>query len=180
MRQPRSRSRRSTTASHATSDTAKSAMKPRARLRRAVTCEPASVCGHFDITTVDWSQLEHIEGTATDVPEAHTPERRRRIRDRKFFCHQGTVSSATRALTPFIVALAKARHPFRLYALQWLGAIIRTSGGPSANAVRNASALTGRLFRNPATGESLRPDDALYAIRAPLKPSAFGLNRSSL
>jgi hypothetical protein len=111
-----------------------------------------------DIRTVDWSALEHADGNAADIPERW--ERflsgKERWPEELFLtvCNQGTVFTATRELTPFLIELALSGHAKAPGAVDILGGIVRASGGVLASKALHG-ALMGRI-RHPLTGEPMK------------------------
>lgn len=109
----------------------------------------------MDIDAIDWASLEHAYGSAADVPM-----RWRALLSREepeawvellhAVCHQGTVYSATAALAPLLMELAKSDHPASREALEILGAILNAHGGPLVSARLHGSMLAG--MRDPLTG----------------------------
>ena len=110
--------------------------------------------GFADISTVDWSKLHHAYGSAVDVPDRWRDFLARRGDPGDFIntvCHQGTCYSATPALLPFAIALAKADHPAAGPALELLGCVLRGHGELAKRAT--LASLSGVI--NPATGQPM-------------------------
>jgi hypothetical protein len=127
----------------------------------------------FDITAIDWSSLRHAYGSAADMPDvwrAFLEQREERGGGLLHtISHQGTVYSATPVLTPHVIAVAKSAHPARAAALDVLGAILRTTGGPLETDLRTSAFRAATRIRNPATGEIMslaRPEPDAAALDA--------------